>query len=204
MVGGRRNGPEAAVPNATVPPPMQGISSLVVALVALAAPAPAPPAAAPQVRDLSIALEGGQVLVSFRLEGGLVPELVQRMESGLPTGFVYELDLARDRKWIDDSVDSTRLEVVAMFNAVTREYLVNTKIEGHLIDSRTLRDRGDLERAMTRFTALPCFTLPPDAPRARYLVRARVELGTGQALGFIPFLRTSEWEESNKVRLRAP
>jgi hypothetical protein len=184
---------------------MQGISSLVVALVALAATAPAPPAAAPQVRDLSIALEGGQVLVSFRLEGGLVPELVQRLESGLPTGFVYELDLARDRKWIDDSVDSTQLEVVAMFNAVTREYLVNTKIEGRLVDSRTLRDQGDLERAMTRFVALPVFTLPLNAGgRERYLIRARVELGTGHVLGFIPYLRTTGWVESNKVRIRKP
>lgn len=183
---------------------MQGSSFLVVALLALAAPAPPPSPDGPRVRDLSISLEAGQVMVSFRLDGGLGPELAQRLESGLPTGLVYELDLARDRRWFDDSIDTTRLEVVAMFNAVTREYLVNTKVEGHLIDSRTLRDASDLERALTRFTALPAFTLPPDAPRARYLVRARVELGTGQVLGFIPFLRTSEWVESNKVRLRAP
>jgi hypothetical protein len=182
---------------------MQGSSFLVVALLALATPAP-PAAAGPRVRDLSISLDAGQVLVSFRLDGGLGTELAQRLESGLPTGLVYELDLARDRQWFDDSVDSTRLEVVAMFNAVTREYLVNTKIEGHLIDSRTLRDASDLERALTRFTALPAFTLPPGARPGRYIVRARVELGTGQVLGFIPFLRTSEWVESNKVRLRAP
>lgn len=183
---------------------MQGISALVVALLALVAPTAPQAGSGPQVRDLSISLEGRQILVSFQLESGLGAEITQRLESGLPTSFVYELDLARDRRWFDDSIDSTRLEVVAMFNAVTQEFLVNTKIAGHLIDSRTLRDRGDLERAMTRFTALPAFTLPPDAPRARYLVRARVELGTGQALGFIPFLRTSERVESNKVRLRAP
>ena len=198
------NGPEAGAANATVPAPMQGSSLLVVALLALAAPTPPPAATGPRVRDLSISLDAGQVLVSFRLDGGLGTELVQRLESGLPTGLVYELDLARDRQWFDDSVDSTRLEVMAMFNAVTREYLVNTKIEGHLIDSRTLRDATDLERALTRFTALPAFTLAPGARPGRYIVRARVELGTGQALGFIPFLRTSEWEQSNKVRLRAP
>jgi hypothetical protein len=180
---------------------MRGLRSLPVALALLAA-APAPAAEGPRVAALSIVIAGGQVLVSFELAGGFTPELTRRLESGLPTGFVYELELARDRRWWDASVDSARLEVVAMFNAVTREYLVNTKLEGKLIDSQTLRDPGDLERAMTRFTALPVFPLSPDAPPARYLVRARVELGTGQVLGFIPFLRTSEWAESNKVRLR--
>lgn len=171
---------------------------------ALAAPANTPAAAEPRINGLTIAVDGAQVLASFDLEGGFTPAVLERIESGLPTGFVYELDLARDRKWFDDSIDSTRLEVVAMFNAVTREYLVNTKIEGHLIDSRTLRDASDLERALTRFTALPAFTLAPDARPGRYIVRARVELGTEQAFGFIPFLRTSEWVESNKVRLRSP
>jgi Domain of unknown function (DUF4390) len=162
-------------------------------------------AAEPRIRDLSIALEGGQVLVSFRLDGGFSDDLVRRIESGLPTGFTYELDLARDRKrWWDDSIANTRLEVVAMFNAITREYLVNTKIQGKLIDSRTLRDLGDLERAMTRFTALPVFSIEPGGSRSRYLLRARVELGTGHVLGFIPFLRTTDWVESNKVRVRTP
>ncbi|MGH7336605.1 MAG: DUF4390 domain-containing protein, partial [Myxococcota bacterium] len=90
---------------------MQGSSYLVVAILALAAPAPQQAGAGPRVRDLSIALDGGQVLVSFRLDGGLGAELAERLESGLPTGLVYELDLARDRKWFDDSIDSTRLEV---------------------------------------------------------------------------------------------
>lgn len=181
---------------------MKGILFPCLALFLLVAPAAPAEAAGPRVVELSIVIAGGQVLVSFELTGGFTPELAQRMESGLPTGFVYELELARARQWWDASVDTARLEVVAMFNAVTREYLVNTKLEGKLIDSVTLRDPGDLERAMTRFTALPVFTLQPSAQRARYLVRARVELGTGQALGFIPFLKTSDWAESNRVRLR--
>lgn len=181
---------------------MKGILFTAFALFLLLAPAVPAATAGPRVGELSIVIAGGQVLVSFELQGGFTPELTQRMESGLPTGFVYELELARDRQWWDDTIDSTRLEVVAMFNAVTREYLVNTKLEGKLIDSATLRDPGDLERAMTRFTALPVFTLSPSAQKARYLVRARVELGTGQVLGFIPVLKTSEWVQSNKFRVR--
>lgn len=162
-------------------------------------------AAEPRIHGFSIVVDGSQVLASFDLGGGFTPELLERIESGLPTGLVYELELLRDRKrWWDAGLDSVRLEVVTMFNAVTREYLVNTKLDGRLIDSRTLRDTGDLERAMTRFVALPVFTVAPSADRRRLLVRARVALGTGHWLGFIPVLRATDWVESNKIRIRTP
>jgi hypothetical protein len=173
---------------------------------ALAAAAATPAEAEPRISNLSIAVDGAQVLASFDLEDGFTPAVLERIESGLPTGFVYLLELARDRKrWWDEPLASARLEVVAMFNAVTREYLVNTKVEGRLVDSRTLRDAGDLERAMTRFVALPVFNLPlGSGGRQRYLVRARVELGTGHLLGFIPYVRSTGWVTSNKVRIRTP
>jgi hypothetical protein len=180
--------------------------------LAVASPAPAlaraaepadPGAAGPRIVELRIVVDGLQVLASFRLDDGVPAGLLERIESGLPTGLAYELELACDRKrWWDAELEAARLEVVAMFNAVTREYLVNTKLEGKLVDSRTLRDTGDLERAMTVFTALPVFTIDQGCTRERYLVRARVELGTGQWLGFVPVLRTSDWVESNKVRVR--
>lgn len=157
----------------------------------------------PAIRDLSIALDGVQVLVSFRLEHGLSAELAERIESGLPSGFVYELELARDRKrWWDDGLASARLEVIAMYNAVTHEFLVNFKQDGKLVDSRVLTDRAELEQAMTRFSAQPVFTLEDPSPEERYLVRTRVELAPGSVLGFIPVRRATSWVESNKVRVR--
>jgi len=177
---------------------------LVAGLLAAAAAAPAL-AQEPAVRDLSITLSGFQVLATFRLEGGFGPEIRERIDSGLPTGIVFDLELARDRKrWWDEVLDSTRLEVVAMFNAVTREYLVNTKHEGKLIDSRTVRDPAELETMMTRFQAVPIFALDEPSRRDRNLARARAELGTGNVLGFVPVMRATDWVESNKVRVREP
>jgi hypothetical protein len=177
---------------------------LVAGLLAAAAAAPAL-AQEPAVTDLSITLSGFQIFAAFRLEGGFGPEIRERIDSGLPTGIVFDLELARDRKrWWDEVIDSTRLEVVAMFNAVTREYLVNTKHEGKLIDSRTVRDPAELEAMMTRFQAVPVFVLDEPSRRERYLVRARAELGTGNVLGFVPVMRSTDWVESNKVRFREP
>jgi hypothetical protein len=168
-------------------------------------PAPVASPAGPEIRELSIATGGGQVLVSFRLADGFTNELRERIESGLPTSLVYELELLRDRKrWWDRGVDSSRIETVAMYNAVTHEYLVNTKHDGRLIGSRTVRDLDELERAMTELAAFPAFTVEADDSRTRYLVRVRVGLGAGTFLGFIPYQRDSAWTDSNKVRLAPP
>jgi hypothetical protein len=185
--------------------PSPAVLCALLAAAGAGAPAAARAAERAAVRDLSIALNGVQVLASFRLVDGFSPDLHRRIESGLPTGFVFELELLRDRKrWSDEALDSTRLEVVVLFNAVTREYLLNTKLEGKLLDSRTLRDPAELELAMTRFAALPVFTIRGASRRERYLVRARAELGTGNVLGFVPVMRSTPWVESNKVRPRDP
>jgi hypothetical protein len=81
--------------------------------VASAAGADAGPEAA--VRDLSIALDGVQVLATFRLADGFSAELRQRIESGLPTGFRFEIELLRDRKrWWDRPLKTSSLQLVAM------------------------------------------------------------------------------------------
>ena len=163
------------------------------------------PPGEPAIEDLRVSVDGGQVLVGFHLANGLDPETRERIDSGLPTSFLYELELKRDRKhWWDRGLDAAALEVVAMYNAVTREYLVNTKQGGRLIESRTVRDEEELERAMTVFENFPAFTLDADRDNSRFLVRMRVDLGPGAMLGFIPYQRSTGWIESNKVRLRAP
>jgi hypothetical protein len=183
---------------------MMASPALLLAGILAAAPTAAPDAPAEAaVRDLSVALDGVQVLASFRLADGFTADLRQRIESGLPTGFRFRIELLRDRKrWWDEGLGSTSIEVVAMFNAVTREYLVNTKLAGKLIDSRTLREAGELERAMTVFAAVPVFVLDEPSRRERYLVRVRAELGTGNVLGFVPVMRETPWRESNKLRVR--
>ncbi|MEO8197457.1 MAG: DUF4390 domain-containing protein [Thermoanaerobaculia bacterium] len=163
------------------------------------------PTSEPAIENLRVTVDGGQVLVSFHLANGLDTDTRERIASGLPTSFLYELELKRDRKhWWDRGLDATVLEVVAMYNAVTREYLVNTKQGGRLIESRTVRDADELEHAMTVFENFPAFTLEADPENARFLVRMRVDLGPGAVLGFIPYQHSTDWIESNKVRLRAP
>ncbi len=156
---------------------------------------------AADIADLRVALAETQVVVSFRLEEAFDAKLVERVESGLPTTLSYQLELMRDRKrWFDRNLQESSLTVVGIYDAVRREYLVNTKLDGRLLESHMVHDLDALKTAMARFDRLPVFTLEALEDDRRILVRVRAELGTAHLLGFIPSRVTTEWVESNKLR----
>ena len=177
------------------------VAPLLALLLLGAAPAPAA-----EVRDLLPTVADGQVQVSFVLAGAFDDGVIARIDSGLPTSFVYRFELARDRKrWWDDGVAATTLEVVAMYNAISQEYLVNFKRDGKLVESRLARGKPELESAMTRFERLPLFAVAElRGGEARFLLRAKAELGTKTWLSFIPLHIDTDWAVSRKFRLREP
>lgn len=169
----------------------------------LAAPAPAV-AQNPRISNLVVELDGHRVLVDFRLRHAFDVGMIERVQSGLPTTVVYELELAEDRKrWFDDQLDRSELHVVAMYDGLAREYLVNYKLDGRLIESRMVETLPELEIALTRFEDLPAFTLTHLAGgggRGRLLVRVRAQLGSKTLLSFIPTRIDTNWKESAKFR----
>jgi uncharacterized protein DUF4390 len=159
----------------------------------------------PRISDFQITLDGMRVVADLALVDGFGTELRERIGSGLPTAIVYEFELMRDRKrWWDRGLGSNSLQVTAMYNAVTREYLVNFKLEGKLIESRMVRDLAELERAMTRFTGVPLFSVEGMPSTRRLLVRVRADLGPRTVLSFIPSRAHTEWVESRKLRPPPP
>ena len=179
---------------------------LLVGAVCLAAVAasnqPAPlnkkPAKA-SISDFAVDVEEHQVLVAFKLEGAFDDNLKRRLESGLATGLVFDFELVRKRKiWFNKTVARGKLQVSAMYNAVSREYLVNYKHDGTLIDSRLVRDPEELRLAMSEFEKISALSV--EGKKGEFVFRMRAELGTGSLLFFIPTLRTTEWVEE-RVRV---
>lgn len=148
-----------------------------------------------------VEVDGNRALVSFQLDGALDERFLDRVHSGLPTGFLYRLELLKDRKrWYDRPLEETTFQVVAMYDAVSREYLVNRKLGGKLVDSRMVGDLPALERELTRIETLPAFQLD-GLPRSwRLLVRVRAEMGSRTILSFIPSKVQTDWSESRKFR----
>lgn len=172
--------------------------TVVLWLLVLAASA----AADPRIEGLHISREGDRLLASFALQDGFDQRLESRLESGLPTSILYRLELHRDRKrWYDRRLEENTLEAVAVYDAVARTYTIHYKLDDKLIESRTVRERQEVEDAMTRIGPLPVFSLERIDVRGRILVKVRAELGSRTLLSFIPATIATDWEESNKIRI---
>lgn len=155
----------------------------------------------PALSDLQVSTDGQQVSVSLRLENAFDDRLLARLDSGLPTELTYRFRLYKDRKrWWDNDIGKSSFQVIAMYNAVSREYLVNYKHDGRLTDTRVVRSLEELEQAMTVLDQVQIFTLRTLPPKAQLLVRARVELGSGTWLFVFPTTRTTDWARSRKFR----
>ena len=153
----------------------------------------------PRITELQITLDGRRVEASFELTNAFSDELFERIQTGLASGFTYQFVLTRDQRlWFENRLDSSTLEVTAMYNAVTREYLVNYKQDGKLIDSRIALDRVELEQAMTHFSGLFLFQLEAVKPDKRLSVRARAELGSKTTLLIIPTSVKTDWTRSTR------
>lgn len=152
-----------------------------------------------QIGELKVNLDGDRVLTTFTLRDAFDRRLAERVDSGLPTPILYRLELDRDRRrWWDQKLKQNTLEVVAMYDAVDRAYTIHYKLDGKLIESRTVRERKALEEAMTVIDHLPAFSLAGLPPDWRLVVKVAAETGSRTILSFIPVSINTDWKESAK------
>lgn len=157
-------------------------------------------AAGAEIASLAVEVDGNLARLDLVLDGGFDAAFVERLESGLPTGLIYRFELLQDRRWFDRELAAGALQVVAMYDAATRGYLINYKLDGKLIESRMVRELSEVEAAMTEIEDLPVFRLD-DYPRAwRLLVRARAVVGSRTVLFFVPARAITPWKPSRKFR----
>jgi hypothetical protein len=169
------------------------------AVLAAAAGLPSPP----QISVPIVQQEGSRLLVSVEVENGFDARAMTQVESGLATTFDYEIDLLRDRAhWWDDHLLSALVQVTAMYNAVSRDYLVNVKVDGQLIESHLLRTREEMARRMTRIERLPAFQAADLEGSGRFLVRARALLSPRTSVLGFPSRLATDWRDSAKFRPR--
>jgi uncharacterized protein DUF4390 len=154
-----------------------------------------------KISEIKVTLDGERVLASFALQDAFDHRLSERVDSGLPTSILYQIELDRDRKrWWDQKLQDVTLEVVAMYDAVARSYTVHYKLNDKLIESKTLRDRQALQDAMTVIDRLPVFEVDSLPKQGRALLKIQAETGSRTLLSFIPVSIKTDWKESPKFR----
>jgi transposase len=168
---------------------------LLLAVTATAADAPSP-----EIRNLTAVAGAEKVSVRFTLDGVFRNgEMVEALQSGLPTTFTYAVEIFRDRpNWFDDGLAKARIDVICTFNSVTREYLLNYRRDRKLVRSETLSDLPALQRRMTQIDEVDLFDIGRRKPW-KLKVRVRADLMRGWLVYVIPWDVTTRWRE---VRVR--
>lgn len=169
---------------------------LLLVLVALTAPLTAAPPEA-RIDNLVATAASGKVSVRFSMSGAFNDgEMVDALKSGLPTSFTYSIEIFRDRpNWFDDGIATSRVEVICTYNSVTREYLLNTRRDRHLVRSETFTDLAELERQMTTIHEPELFEI---GSRKAYKLKVRVkaDLMRGWLMYVIPWEMSTPWRET--------
>ena len=170
---------------------------LLTATAALAAKAPVP-----EIQNLSAVASGEKVTVRFTLDGVFRNgEMVEALQSGLPTSFTYVVEIFRDRpNWFDDEIARARVEVICTFNSVTREYLLNYRRDRKLVRSDTFTDLASLQASMTRIEEVDLFDIGRRKPY-KLKVRVKADLMRGWLMYVIPWEVSTRWRET---RVRVP
>jgi len=153
-------------------------------------------AADPKIDSLTATSANGKVSAHFTLLNAFDrAEIVQGLQSGVPTSFGYVIEVYRDRpNWFDEGIDRSRIEVIATFNSVTREYLMNYRRDRKLVRSETFTDLEMLERRMTTIDEPDLFDVGDRRPY-KLRLRAKADLMRGWALYFIPWNFSTRWRD---------
>ena len=155
-----------------------------------------------RIGSLTATAVNGQVSVRFTLADAFrTGQTVQALQSGVPTSFTYYVEIFRDRpNWFDEGVGRSRIEVIATFNSLTREYLLNYRRDRKLVRSETFTDLDALEKRMTTIDEPALFDI---GQRRAYKMRVRVkaDLRRGWTLWVIPVQISTRWREA---RVAAP
>ncbi len=157
-------------------------------------------AADAQIENLTAPAAAGKVSVHFNLANGFDREpTVQALQSGVPTSFSYIIEIYRDRpNWFDEGIGRSRIEVIATFNSVTREYLMNYRRDRRLVRSETFSDLATLQQRMTTIDEADLFDIGKQRPY-KLKARAKADLMRGWLLYFIPWEVSTHWRSVRVV-----
>lgn len=158
--------------------------------------------AQPRIENLAAVAADGRVSVRFNLVSAFQKgNTVQALQSGLPTSFTYVVEVFRDRpNWFDEGIARSRIEVIATFNSVTREYLLNYRRDRKLVRSETLTDLDTLEKRMTTIDEPALFGIGDRRPY-KVKVRVKADFERGFLLYVVPWQISTRWRATRVASL---
>ena len=165
-------------------------------------PAPIPFAFAdsPNIVNIGVATKGKYVVMNARLIDGFTEKITEAIESGVPMGFTFEIELRKENTaWVDSLVSSNTIRHKIQFDPLKKAYRFSEagKNVRRKVITRKMSRYQKLMLTLKDIPIAPLFRLNPDE---KYYVRVKADLETDRfwfpfnyIFFFVPF---SDFETS--------
>ena len=166
----------------------------------IAVPIPAAFADSPNIVNIGVATKGKYVVMNARLIDGFTEKITEAIESGVPMGFTFEIELRKENTaWVDSLVSSNTIRHKIQFDPLKKAYRfseVGKNVRRKVI-TRKMSRYQKLMLTLKDIPIAPLFRLNPDE---KYYVRVKADLETDRfwfpfnyIFFFVPF---SDFETS--------
>lgn len=144
---------------------------------------------APDITVMPIARDG-QVQVTFDLSDGFTPDVRDAILSGLPTTFVYDVELRRGTAgWFDRTLSSVTITATVHFDNLTRRYEMSRTLDSRAEDAPPTEDEDAVRRWLTHFERVPVSATSTLETNGEYYVRVRAHTRLRNTWFFWPWGR---------------
>ena len=166
----------------------------------IAAPIPSAFADSPNIVNIGVATKGKYVVMNARLIDGFTEKISEAIESGVPMGFTFEIELRKENTaWVDSLVSSNTIRHKIQFDPLKKAYRFSEagKNVRRKVITRNMSRYQKLMLTLKDIPIAPLFRLNPDE---KYYVRVKADLETDRfwfpfnyIFFFVPF---SDFETS--------
>ena len=163
-------------------------------------PIPSAFADSPNIVNIGVATKGKYVVMNARLIDGFTEKITEAIESGVPMGFTFEIELRKENTaWVDSLVSSNTIRHKIQFDPLKKAYRFSEagKNVRRKVITRKMSRYQKLMLTLKDIPVAPLFRLNPDE---KYYVRVKADLETDRfwfpfnyIFFFVPF---SDFETS--------
>lgn len=134
--------------------------------------------ASPEISDIILTNTPRDLIVYASLRDGFSDELIEAIQSGVPTTFTFYLDLYRRRTlWWDELVASRVVKNSVKYDLLKKEYRFTRTFNGK-VDERATKSLDELKSWMSELENVPLARYNSLIPEDRYYVRVKAEMKT--------------------------
>ncbi|MGE5088561.1 MAG: DUF4390 domain-containing protein [Candidatus Levyibacteriota bacterium] len=147
------------------------------------------------VREASLSIADGEVLLSAEFAFALTPTLEEALDKGIPLYFTIEFELARERfLWFNEKIAQWSITYRVSYSSLTRQYRVASGPLGQAFDSL-----GDVQRFLGRVASRPVARADELTKGTRYqaAIRERLDVNELPKPFQVNALASSEWQLSS-------